>query len=69
MAMGAQAMSRDMGADLKPRIQYDATARAAIANRRGDGRFRHLHTPSLWIQRHAQEGRVALPKVDGTERG
>ena len=45
MTVGAEAMARDLGAGLSPRIQYDATG-AGIANRRGVGRVRHLHTPS-----------------------
>ena len=67
MALGAQAMARDLGMRLQPRIRYDATAGAGIANRRGVGRARHLHTPSLWVQRHVQEGRIVLKKVGGDD--
>ena len=65
MALGAEEMGKDIGVVLKPRVKYDATAGAGIASRRGVGRVRHLHTPSLWIQRFAQEGRVTLAKVPG----
>ncbi len=27
--------------------------------------MRHLHTPSLWVQRYVQEGRLTLTKVPG----
>ena len=63
--LGAVAMAKDLGATLKARMRYDATAGAGIANRRGVGRVRHLHTPSLWIQRHVQDGTIELSKVDG----
>ncbi len=57
-------MAKDLGAVLKARMRYDA-AGAGIANRREVGRARHLHTPSLWIQKHIQDGAVELSKVDG----
>ena len=63
--LGAVAMAKDLGATLKARMRYDATAGAGIANRRGVGRVRHLHTPSHWIQRHGQDGTIELSKVDG----
>ena len=50
---------------LKPRVRYDATAGAGIANRRVVGRVCHLHPPSLWLQRYVQEGRLTLSKVPG----
>ena len=65
IALGAEAMALDLGVVLKPRVRYDATAGAGIANRRGVGRVRHLHTPSLWLQRYVQEGRLTLTKVPG----
>jgi hypothetical protein len=65
IALGAEAMALDLGVVLKPRVRYDATAGAGIANRRGVGRVRHLHTPSLWVQRYVQEGRLTLSKVPG----
>ena len=65
IALGAEAMALDLGVVLKPRVRYDATAGAGIANRRSVGRVRHLHTPSLWVQRYVQEGRLTLVKVLG----
>ena len=62
MALGAVAMAKDLGAVLATRVRYDATAGAGIANRRGVGRVRHLHTPTLWIQRHVQDGRCRSVK-------
>ena len=65
VALEGVAMAKDLGAVLAARVRYDATAGAGIANRRGVGRVRHLHTPALWIQRHVQEGGLLLSKVDG----
>ena len=50
---------------LKARMRYDATAGAGIASRRGVGKVRHLHTPCLWLQKHIQDRRIELMKVDG----
>ncbi len=65
--LGAVAMAKYLGATLAARVRYDATAVAGIANRRGVGRVRHLHTPSLWVQRHVQDGRLVLTKTPGEE--
>ena len=63
--LGAVEMAKDLGATLKARLRYDATAGAGIASRRGVGRVRHLHTPCLWLQKHIQDRRIELMKVDG----
>ena len=65
IVIGAVAMAKDLGANLKARLRYDATAGAGIASRRGVGKVRHLHTPCLWLQKHVQDKRIELMKVDG----
>ena len=49
--------------ETKTRVRCDG--RACIATRHGVGRVRHLQTLALGMQRHVQEGRVTLKKVDG----
>ena len=69
IALGCQAMFADMGvknAD-PPKILVDSTACLGIAGRKGAGRVRHIHTPTLWLQRAASEGRLKLSKVLGTD--
>ena len=63
--LGAVAMAKDLGAMMKARMRYDATAGAGIASRRGVGKIRHLHTPCLWLQKHVQDKHIELMKVDG----
>ena len=43
----------------------DATAGMGVASRRGAGRIRHISTPTLWLQRAVNDGRVRLQKVLG----
>ena len=38
-----------------------------IAQRKGLGRIRHLHTQSLWVQDAVREQRVFLDKVSGAD--
>ena len=42
MALGATEMGKDVGVDVKPRVNYDATAGAGIASRRGVGKVREI---------------------------
>ena len=65
VVLGAAELAKDLGLKLLPRMRYDATAGAGIAGRRGVGKIRHLHTPSLWIQKVVQDRRAELKKVVG----
>lgn len=65
MGGGMAAMIVDLGLRKEVRIWCDATAGKGIASRRGCGKVRHLHTPSLWLQRAVSEGRLSLHKVAG----
>ena len=67
--LGMVAMWLDMGiAITKPvKLLVDATAGIGIASRRGVGRIRHLHTPSLWLQRAIHKGRIAMDKIKGKD--
>ena len=66
--LGTVNMLMDMGVLMQKAIKIlvDATAGIGIASRRGVGRIRHIHTPSLWLQRAVHDKRVALDKVKGT---
>ena len=67
--LGTVHMIADLGVTFnKPlELRVDATAGIGIASRRGVGRIRHIHTPSLWLQRAVHDGRVAMAKVAGAE--
>ena len=46
-------------------VRIDASARRGIAVRRGAGRIRHIATPTLWVQKVTQEGKVNITKIPG----
>eukprot|EP00972_Heterocapsa_arctica_P055031 8114956-Heterocapsa_arctica.AAC.1 len=60
-----------MGVDLKELLGVHIDTYAVVSaefgfmNRYGVGRNRHIHTPSLWLQRAVHEGKVKLNEVDG----
>ena len=62
---GHGAMALDFGQVMVPWMYVDASAAIGIAQRKGLGRIRHLHTQSLWEQDAAREKRVFLDKVPG----
>ena len=48
-------------------IKLDATAGRAIALQRGAGRFRHIATPTLWLQRLVIFGDIKMTRVCGSD--
>ena len=69
VSIGMVALLADMGVTPKKPIslRVDSTACLGTAGRRGAGRIRHIATPSLWIQRAVNDGRLDLSKVDGKD--
>ena len=69
IGIGTNNMWLDMGVEIKlpVKLLVDATAGIGIASRRGVGRIRHLHTPSLWLQRAIHDGRIVMDKIVGDE--
>ena len=67
IGLGLLSMLKDMGIVITEALdeRLDATVGIGIASRRGAGRIRHIHTPTLWLQRAVNDGRVAISKVAG----
>lgn len=65
MAIGMVALARDYGVELFPRVFADATAGKGIAQRRGAGKIRHIHTPALWVQGAIADRRLTIHKWPG----
>ena len=67
--LGAAAMLRDLGVELTGdatvEVKVDATAGRGVAMRRGAGRIRHIATPTLWVQKLVQDGKVKVSKIPG----
>ena len=68
--LGAVAMLRDLGVELTGdatiEVKVDATAGRGVAMRRGAGRIRHIATPTLWVQKLVQDGKVKVSKILGS---
>ena len=60
-------MLKDMGVDIGQPLdeKLDATAGISIASPKGAGRIRHIHTPTLWLQKAVSEGKVSVTKLPG----
>ena len=67
--LGAVAILRDLGVELTGdaavEVKVDATAGRGVAMRRGAGRIRHIATPTLWVQKLVQDGKVEVSKIPG----
>ena len=68
--LGAVAMLRDLGVkltgDATVEVKVDATAGRGVAMRRSAGRIRHIATPTLWVQKLVQDGKVKVSKIPGS---
>ncbi len=65
IALGYQALLRDLGLQLPIRVWIDSTATMGICSRQGLGKLRHIDTRSLWVQQRVREGSLELRKVRG----
>ena len=72
--LGAVSMLKDLGVDLTENakrdrpvveVRMDASAGRGVALRRGAGRIRHIATPTLWVQKLTQDGKIKVTKVPG----
>ena len=63
--LGMAAMALDVGKVMVLWMYVDASAAIGVAQRKGLGKIRHLHTQSLWVQDAVRDKRVFLDKVPG----
>jgi len=61
--LGAGAMARDLGYSFALRAGTDSSTAKSVAERRGVGKIRHLHTPLLWLQTKCSKGEIKISKV------
>ena len=68
IAMGITALFKDLGVEMKKpaELRVDSTACLGMARRKGAGRVRHIHTPTLWLQQAVAAGQIVLAKEPGT---
>ena len=67
VAIGGKSMARDLGWKVSLQIGTDSSAAKGIASRRGAGKVRHIHTPTLWVQRQVYDTVISVKKVPGPE--
>ena len=61
LILGATNMARDLGRWFEaPQVESDSSAGKAVANRKGVGQIRHLHTPLLWVQWRVADGTLRV---------
>ena len=65
IALGYQALMRDLGVRLPVRVWTDSSASMGICGRQGLGKLRHIDTKSLWVQQKVRGGAIELRKVRG----
>ncbi len=65
VALGYQALLRDLGVALPVRVWTDSSASMGICSRQGLGKLRHVDTRSLWVQQRVRDGSLEVRKVRG----
>ncbi len=65
--LGVVQLAHDWGIELMGKIYVDSAAAVGTANRRGNGRLRHVRIGDMWIQEKVEEGEVEVTKVWGEE--
>ncbi len=65
VALGYQALLRDLGVRMPVRVGTDSRATMGICSRQGLGKLRHVDTRSLWVQQRVRDGSIELRKVRG----
>ena len=65
VALGYQALLRDLGVGLPVRVWTDSTATMGICGRSGLGKLRHVDTRSLWVQQRVRDRTLEIRKVHG----
>ena len=67
IALGFQAMIKELGVDLDIDLRSDASAAVGIVMRRGLGKVRHIDVTQLWLQEKVASGDIKIMKVKSSE--
>ena len=65
IALGYQALLRDLGVGLPVRVWTDSTVTMGICGRSGLGKLRHVDTRSLGVQQRVRDKSLETRKVHG----
>ena len=58
-------MAEDWGIHMQGRVHVDSSAAIAIAERKGNGKLRHVRVGNLWIQEKVENEELSIQKVEG----
>ena len=64
-SIGLTQLAADLGIPLVGHVHVDSPAAIRIANRKGNGKLRHVKVGMLWIQELVVEEEIILRKVKG----
>ena len=65
VALGQQALFRDLGLSTTVKVWTDSSAAIGICSRQGLGRLRHVEANTLWVQEKVRSRAMELLKVRG----
>ena len=65
--IGITQLAEDWGMSLTGKIYVDSSAAIGVAQRRGNGKLRHVRVGDLWIQEKVEDGELQMQKVWGEE--
>ena len=63
--IGITQLANDWGIEICGRVHIDSSAAIGVANRRGNGKLRHVRVGPLWIQELVENGEIEVKKVPG----
>ncbi len=65
--IGMTQLAADWGMQCRGRVMVDSSAAIGAAQRKGNGKLRHVRVGMLWIQEKVEEGELDLSKVPGED--
>ncbi len=66
--IGITQLAEDWGMSLTGKIYVDSSAAIGVAQRRGNGKLRHVRVGDLRIQEKVEDGELQMQKVWGEEK-
>ena len=63
--LGLVQLMADWGCERAAKVYVDSAAAIGVAQRRGNGKLRHVKVGTLWIQEKVEDGELEVKKVAG----
>ena len=65
--IGLTQLAADWGLQLQGRVHVDSSAAIAVAERKGNGRLRHVRVGDLWTQEKVERDELKIQKINGEQ--